>query len=84
MKGKDEGGRGLRMKIDVWINEMKWVAMFSLSLMFLWSIPLVLRLLFAIPIIIFILAFVEEPGSNLFFKCFVYAGIISIGIIYWI
>lgn len=71
----------MKGRVEGLVSEMKWIAIFSLSLMFLWSFPLGLRLVFAIPIIIFSNAFVEKSSHYLVFKRFVYAGIISMGIV---
>ena len=71
----------MKCRIEGRINEMKWIAIFSISLMFLWSFPLVLRLVLAIPCIIFLQAFVEKSSYCLFFKRFLYAGIVSTGIV---
>ena len=64
------------------VEEWKWIAVFSLTLMILWGLPLYLRLPFIIPFSIFMHVFAEESGYYLVTKRLVFAGIVSLVIMF--
>ena len=60
------------------IEEMFWILLGSFILLLYWSFPLGVRLIFAIPGIYWIHAFVKTDGIKLTTKRLLYAGIIAI------